>query len=88
MTTVYVGNLPADAQPDTLQSIFQRYGRVKSVQLIRERDRARARAYGLVEMPADEDAARASRLLNGQAFRGRFIQVWPLGEAEPGQTIQ
>ena len=75
MTTVYVGNLPVDAQPDSLRNIFSRFGRVASVKLVNNGKTRRSRSYGLVEMPETEDADAAVQSLNGQYFRGLFIRV-------------
>jgi RNA recognition motif-containing protein len=75
MTTVYVGNLPVDARPESLQNIFSRFGRVASVKLINNGKTRRSRSYGLVEMPKKEDAEAAVKCLNGQVFRGLFMRV-------------
>lgn len=76
MTTIYVGNLPIDAQAETLRNIFSRYGRVTGIELVRDRKRTRrARSYGLIEMPARAEARSAVDELNGQYFRGLFLRV-------------
>lgn len=78
MTTIYVGNLPIDAQVETLRKIFSRYGRVASIELVRDRKRSRrARSYGLIDMPARAEARTAVDELNGQYFRGMFLRVGP-----------
>lgn len=83
MTTVYVGNLPASAKPETLARVFRRYGEVTKVKLFAEEAGHRTHRYGLVEMPARDEARRASRLLNGQTLGGRFIQVTVSGGVLP-----
>lgn len=78
MTTIYVGNLPLDAQADTLRNIFSRYGRVTGIELVRDRKRSRrSRSYGLIEMPTRAEARSAVDELNGQYFRGMFLRVRP-----------
>ena len=78
MTTIYVGNLPIDAQADTLRNIFSRYGRVASIEVVRDRKRSRrARSYGLIDMPRRAEARHAVDELNGQYFRGMFLRVRP-----------
>jgi len=78
VTTIYVGNLPLDAQADTLRNIFSRYGRVTGIELVRDRKPSRrSRSYGLIEMPAQADARTAVDELNGQYFRGMFLRVRP-----------
>ena len=78
MTTIYVGNLPVDAQAETLRSIFSRYGRVTGIELVRDREASRrSRSYGLIEMPRPAEATAAVDELNGQYFRGMFLRVRP-----------
>ena len=78
MTTIYVGNLPVDAQAETLLNIFSRYGRVTEIELVRDRPRSRrSRSYGLIEMPRRAEARMAVDELNGQYFRGLFLRVRP-----------
>jgi len=83
MTQLYVGNLPVDVEAGTLEQIFSRFGRVRSVTLHADANDPGGRRWGLVEMPGHNEAARASRLLNGQALRGRFLAVHPLA-GDPG----
>jgi len=75
MTTLYVGNLPLDIKEDTLKNIFSRYGRVTGIEMVQDRISRRGRGYGLVEMPASDEASAAVRLLNGQYLRGCFLRV-------------
>ncbi|MFW2405305.1 MAG: RNA recognition motif domain-containing protein [Gammaproteobacteria bacterium] len=78
MTTIYVGNLPFDAQAETLLNIFSRYGRVTEIELVRDRKPSRrSRSYGLIEMPQRSEASVAVDELNGQYFRGMFLRVRP-----------
>jgi len=78
VTTIYVGNLPVDAQADSLRNIFSRYGRVTGIEVVRDRRASRrARSYGLIEMPRRTEASVAVDELNGQYFRGMFLRVRP-----------
>ena len=75
MTTILVGNLPADAEVEVLERIFSRFGEVAHIELVRDRVSRRTRSYGLIDMPRDEDATRAIRHLDRQVFRGSFLNV-------------
>ena len=78
MTTIYVGNLPVDAQVETLRNIFSRYGRVTGIELVRDDKPSRkSRSYGLINMPGGAEAKSAVEELNGQYFRGMFLRVRP-----------
>ena len=75
MTQILVGNLPPDAEVESLERIFSRFGEVASIELVRDQVSRRARSYGLVDMPRHEEATRAIRHLDRQIFRGAFLNV-------------
>lgn len=54
---IYIGNLPKDADEDDLLDMFEEYGRVKNIKIIRDRYSRLCRGYAFLEMP-DETAAR------------------------------
>ena len=54
---LYVGNLPKDADEGDLLEMFEEYGRVRNVKIIRDRFSNLSRGYGFLELP-DEQAAR------------------------------
>jgi len=53
---LYVGNLPKDADEADLLEMFQEYGRVRNVKIIRDRFSNLSKGYGFLELP-DEHAA-------------------------------
>lgn len=53
---IYIGNLPADIYEDELVEMFQEYGAVKSVRIIKDRYTKKSRGYAFVKMD-DKDAA-------------------------------
>ena len=70
---IYVGNLSYQVKEDELRSLFAKYGRIKSLHLIRDRITRRLKGYAFLEM-SPEDAQR-SLALNGTDFLGRKIVV-------------
>ncbi|MFZ5516118.1 MAG: RNA recognition motif domain-containing protein [Candidatus Zhuqueibacterota bacterium] len=54
---IYVGNLPKDTDEDDLLEMFEEYGSVKNIKIIRDRYSKSCRGYGFLELP-DENAAR------------------------------
>ena len=77
---IYVGNLPYNAMESELQELFEAYGGVESVQMIRDRDTGQSKGFGFVEMPNSTEAQAAIQALNGQAFHNRNLTV---NEARP-----
>lgn len=54
---IYVGNLPQDFEEDELIEMFEEYGKVDSVKIIRDQITNRSRGYAFVKMD-DKEAAR------------------------------
>jgi RNA recognition motif-containing protein len=72
---IYVGNLPFSASEDDVRQVFEAYGEVRSVTLIKDRETGRMRGFGFVEMPDDGHAQDAIQALNGKDFIGRALVV-------------
>ena len=71
---LYVGNIPFKAREDEVQRLFEAYGSVKSVRLVRGGPSRRPKGYGFVEMASDKDV-KAALVLNGEDFAGRKLRV-------------
>ncbi|MBI4600935.1 MAG: RNA-binding protein [Planctomycetes bacterium] len=78
---VYVGNIPFTCTEDDLRGLFSRYGEVRSVNVIADRETGRPRGFAFVEM---ESADEAIRNLDGTEFGGRSLKVNLAREREPG----
>lgn len=75
MTKIFVGNLAYSTSERDLRSTFERFGRVSSVQLIRDRQTGDPRGFAFIGMPSWEDADEAIVRLNGACLTGRQIVV-------------
>ena len=75
MKRLFVGNLSFGLQEDDLHSLFEQYGRVEQVQLVKDRDTGQSRGFAFVEMPVDAEAEAAINGLNGYEFQGRALNV-------------
>lgn len=71
---LYVGNIPFKAREDEVQRLFEPYGVVKSVRLMRGGPSRRPKGYGFVEMETMQ-GVRAALVLNGEDFAGRKLRV-------------
>lgn len=80
MKNIYVGNLDFNASEEQVRSLFEQYGAVEAVQLVRDRDTGQPRGFGFVEMTNDEEAEKAITAVNGTALGGRNLNV---SEARP-----
>ena len=80
MKSIFVGNLAFGTTEDTIRSLFERYGAVDRVSIVRDRETGQPRGFAFVEMPDSAEADRAITGLNGTSVDGRAINV---NEARP-----
>ena len=72
---IYVGNLSYDTTEDGLRELFEQYGQVESVSVIKDRQTGRSRGFAFVIMPDDAEAQKAIEEANGQELGGRTLKV-------------
>jgi RNA recognition motif-containing protein len=77
---LYVGNLTYAVTDSTLEQMFAPHGTVESAQVIMDRDTARSKGFGFVEMKTDQEAQAAIAAMNGKDVDGRSLTV---NEAKP-----
>lgn len=77
---IYVGNLSFNVSEDELRNLFEAYGTVESVTILKDKFTNKSRGFAFVEMPEASQANEAIANLNGKDFEGRAISV---SEARP-----
>jgi RNA recognition motif-containing protein len=77
---IYVGNLSRDVTDEELRKEFEAFGKVESVNIIKDKYSGQSRGFGFVEMPAKAEAQAAIAGLKGKVLKGRTIDV---SEARP-----
>ena len=80
MKNLFVGNLSFQTTEEDLRSLFESFGEVTRIQVMKDRDTGRSRGFGFVEMAAEESAEKAIGALNGKEVQGRALTV---NEARP-----
>jgi len=77
---IYVGNLSRDMTEEELRKEFEAFGKVESVNVIKDKYSGQPRGFGFVEMPEKAEAQAAITGLKGKVLQGRTIDV---NEARP-----
>lgn len=72
--TIYVGNLPYRANESAIRELFEQYGSVQSVRLLKDRQTGKRRGFGFVEME-ENGATVAIQSLNESEFQQRTLKV-------------
>jgi cold-inducible RNA-binding protein len=76
---ICVGNLPRDLTARDLRDVFESFGRVDTVDVVRRRHGEQSQGWGFVGMPAREEAVSAvlgihGKTVNGQALTANEVQ--------------
>jgi cold-inducible RNA-binding protein len=85
MKSLFVGNLSFQTTESELNDLFKPFGQVGRVNLVKDRETGRARGFAFVEMPNDEEAAKAIAGLDGKQIGGRNLKV---NEARPKEATR
>jgi RNA recognition motif-containing protein len=85
MKSLFVGNLSFQTTENELTELFKPFGQVGRVTLVKDRETGRARGFAFVEMPNDDEAAKAVAGLDGKPVGGRNLKV---NEARPKEATR
>jgi RNA recognition motif-containing protein len=80
MKSLFVGNMSFQTTESDLNALFKPFGQVGRINVVKDRETGRARGFAFVEMPNDEEAAKAIAALDGKEVGGRNLKV---NEARP-----
>jgi len=80
MKNLYVGNMSFQTTESDLRALLEPFGQITRIHLATDRETGRPRGFAFVEMPNDEEAARAMAALDGKEVGGRALKV---NEARP-----
>ncbi len=79
---LFVAGLPADFDEVDLREMFELYGDISAVKLIKDRVTNKSKGFGFVEMPNEEEARETIKILNGAGMgRGKKMSVQEANEA-------
>lgn len=74
---IYVGNFTFQMTENDLRQMFEPFGLVESIKIIKDRFNGRSKGFGFVEMPNNSEADKAIKALNGNVIEKRPIKVIP-----------
>ena len=77
---IYVGNISREATENDVRELFEAYGTVTSVSLIKDKYTQQLKGFGFVEMSGQDEGKNAIKNLDGQSLNGRPLTV---SEAKP-----
>jgi RNA recognition motif-containing protein len=74
---LFVGNLSWDADEEGLKTLFEQFGKVKSVKIVTDQGSGRSKGFGFVEMEDEAAGNEAVKQLNETPFLNRPLRVSP-----------
>jgi cold-inducible RNA-binding protein len=77
---IYVGNFSNEITEQDLQSVFEQFGPVESIVILRDKFSGQSKGFGFVEMNSKPEGQSAIDGLNGTDLKGKTIKV---DEARP-----
>ena len=77
---IYVGNMSYDTTEDDLRLACEAFGKVESVNIIKDKFSGQPKGFGFVEMPSSAEGQSAIDGLKGKELNGRELKV---NEARP-----
>jgi cold-inducible RNA-binding protein len=80
MKNLYVGNIAFSTTEEQIREMFQPYGAIEKINVVRDQDTGQPRGFAFVEMTSDEEAGKAIIAVNGSSIGGRALIV---NEARP-----
>lgn len=78
--SIYVGNLSSEVTEEELKGVFQEFGEVTSVNIIKDKFTGQSRGFGFVEMASVDATKSAIAGMSGKELKGRTLTV---NEARP-----
>lgn len=82
---IYVGNLSRQATENELRALFEQFGEVKSIKIVKDHHSGEPRGFAFIEMPDQHAGKQAIQELEAKEFQHRRLRI---NEAKPkGPTV-
>jgi len=75
VATIYIGNLSFDFTELLIKDLFEQYGYVNYVKLVKDPETHQSRGIAFVQMSHQNHARSAIKALNGSSLDGRVLKV-------------
>mgnify|MGYP000187382864 CR=1 FL=1 len=72
---LYIGNIEYHTKPHELRKLFEKYGEIEYLKIIRDPKTKRSKGYGFVKFTHKNDASRAVADKAALVFRGRELKL-------------
>jgi RNA recognition motif-containing protein len=73
--SIFVGDLDVETTLEELRKLFEAYGKVEHVNIVKDRETGLPRGFAFVETTNESEAAQAIEALNGGILRERTLSM-------------
>ena len=80
---LFIGNLSRDVTETELRAVFEPFGTVSTVNIIKDKFNGVSKGFGFVEMPEKAEAEAAIAALHRQPLKGQSMDVTEARPREP-----
>tara|TARA_B100000315_G_scaffold245666_1_gene271865 strand:+ start:702 stop:1085 length:384 start_codon:yes stop_codon:yes gene_type:complete len=81
---IFIGNLPFKISRKEIAKAFTKFGPIRSINIVKDRQTRQPKGFGFVEMAKEEDALSAIHTLNGTSLKGRSIRLEKARDRQAG----
>ncbi|XP_078280311.1 cold-inducible RNA-binding protein-like [Rhinoraja longicauda] len=82
---LFVGGLNFDTDEQSLEQLFSKYGEVRDVLVIKDKETHKSKGFGFITFENPDDA-RDAMAMNGKSVDGRQIRVDQAGKGSSGRS--
>ncbi len=72
---LYIGNIEYKTKPYELRKVFEEFGDIEYLKIIRDPRTKRSKGYGFVKFHSEQDAQKAINNKHSISFRGRELKI-------------
>lgn len=72
---LFIGGLNSETNEKTLKAVFQSFGPIAEVLLIKDQKTRKSRSFAFINCERPVDAKAATKEMNGKSFSGKTIAV-------------
>lgn len=72
---LYLGNLMRDVTEADLRQLFEPFGKIDKVSVIKDKFSGVSKGFGFIEMPVKEEAEAAIKALHMKPFKGQTMDI-------------
>jgi RNA recognition motif-containing protein len=72
---LYLGNLLREVTEEDLRQLFEPFGKIDKISVIKDKFSGVSKGFGFIEMPVKEEAEAAIKALHRQPFKGQSMDI-------------